>query len=121
MHFIEFARARWGPDWALCRKIPTNLARYACCVSQSEYRATKAAYRRQHTADALRDPLMQLYLGDLTADLYEALDRTEKILHHAVNGGLNTAKRRATVGDLKAVMRQVRDEAREAVAKAKEN
>ena len=54
-------------------------------------------------------------------NLLAALDRAEKLLHHAVNGGLNTAKRRATVGDLKAIMRQVRDEAREAVAKAKEN
>lgn len=59
-------------------------------------------------------------LKSINADLLTALDRAEKILHHAVNGGLNTAKRRATVGDLKAVMRQVRDETREAITKARQ-
>ncbi len=48
-----------------------------------------------------------------------ALESIAEMLDHAVNGGLNTASRRATVGDLKAVMRKARDEARDAIAKAK--
>lgn len=31
-----------GPSWAICRKTPNNLERYARCVSPKEYAAAEA-------------------------------------------------------------------------------
>ena len=73
MTFIEFARQRWGPHWGLCRNTPSNRSRYDRCVSNKEYQAAMAAFKREHTAEALRDPLTG-FGGNLTADLFEALE-----------------------------------------------
>ena len=53
-------------------------------------------------------------------DLLAALEHIDQVLHHGANGGLNTANRRATISDLKAVMRHARDDARAAIAKARQ-
>jgi hypothetical protein len=34
----------WGPGWAICRKTPKNLERYARCLTKSEYNKAFAAH-----------------------------------------------------------------------------
>lgn len=75
MNFSEFTRQRWGPNWALCRKTSSNLSRYARCISKKEHRMAEIAYRKEHTADSLRDRLYQHPNINLTAELFEALEK----------------------------------------------
>jgi hypothetical protein len=72
--WLEFTRQHWGHNWGLCRNTASNRSRYDRCVSREEYHALQATYRKEHTADALRDPLTHRYDGNLTADLFEALE-----------------------------------------------
>ncbi len=74
MTWTEFACQRWGHHWGLCRNTAANRARYDRCVTNSEYNAAQAAYRKAHTADALRGLPTSRFSGDLAADLFEALE-----------------------------------------------
>jgi hypothetical protein len=74
MTFCEFTRARWGANWGLCRATPANLARYDRCVTMAEYRLAEADFRREHTADCLRQ-LAVREIGNIAADLYESLHK----------------------------------------------
>lgn len=65
--FHEFTVERWGPNWGLCRATPANKARYDRCVSQKEYDAAMADFRRQHPTEYLRHHAMNA--GDTAADL----------------------------------------------------
>ena len=48
--FVEFSVDRWGKNWAIARKTPKNLSRYARCITRREYNEAKQLWADQRKA-----------------------------------------------------------------------